>query len=288
MSVLLDIVRGSARLQPETKKAYTRSIERFLEFAGADPARWSPIVVEQWRDQLMASGVKPQTANRHLYALRYACSRMAATGLGTDFAQPAESAKVLDRMRRSALSPDEVDAIMATMDAQGPRDIRDRLIFTLGIRQGLRVSSMATLGWSSISDRAMSFKAKGGSTYHNVLDDDSRAALDEWAAVVGDRGRVLRAIRVTLKGYSFGAGLSRQSIHKIVADRAAEAGVRRRIHPHLLRHTFITWLLDAGVPPHRIMTMTGHRSLDTLSKYVTDLNATQDPVASYIPKLRKK
>ncbi|KKK74000.1 hypothetical protein LCGC14_2888140, partial [marine sediment metagenome] len=79
--------------------------------------------------------------------------------------------------------------------------------------------------------------------------------------------------------------LSRQKIHAAIAARGKSAGIGHPVHPHLFRHTFVSWALAAGVPPQRVMQQSGHRSLETLAGYVTDLQAVTDPVAAYLPTL---
>lgn len=282
-----DLIARS-QLAPLTKEAYTRSIERFVDFAGRDAAQWTPMQVEAWRDHLLAEGVKPQTANRHLYALRYLGRRIEALAIGVDFARAAESSKVAGRKRRVALNEAEVSSVIDTTAHDRPPDVRDRAMITIGIRAGLRVSELVNLAWPMLHENAITYTIKGGRTHRIVLDPESLAALHDWGEISGRKGRIFRSLRPKLDGtYAMGAGLTRQGMHKILAARAEAAGLSRHIHPHLLRHTFITWALRAGVPPHRIMLITGHKNLQTLSGYVSDLDAETNPVGAELPTLRK-
>lgn len=283
----IDIISRS-QLAPLTKDAYTSSIERFMGFAGHDPAKWTPMQVEAWRDHLLGEGLKPQTANRHLYALRYLGRRIEALAIGYDFARAAESSKVAGRKRRVALNVDEVSSVIDTTAADRPPDVRDRALVTLGVRAGLRVSEMVNLAWPMLQENAITFTIKGGRTHRIVLDTESLAALHDWGEVSGRKGRVFRSMRSKLDGtYAMGPGLTRQGVHKILSGRAEDAGLSRHIHPHLLRHTFITWALRAGVPPQRVMLITGHLNLQTLSGYVSDLDAETNPVGNSLPPLRR-
>ena len=70
----------------------------------------------------------------------------------------------------------------------------------------------------------------------------------------------------------------------MVHRRGESAGLGRALHPHLLRHTFVVWALEAGRPLNEIMAQTGHRSLSTLSQYVSNPRAAEDPIGNYLPR----
>jgi integrase/recombinase XerD len=287
---LTDIVRQSATLEAQTRSVYLQCVRRFESFA-PDQRIWSPQTVERWRDALLSQSLQPQTVNKHLYALRYASRRREALGRGQDFARAAESAKAHRGKLRSALTLDEVESMIATCTRATPRDLRDRALLTLAVKTGLRVSGLQRLTWDEIHATKVSVILKGGRSHAIYLDDETHAALDAWKKCLG-RGRpqaVFVSIHQKLNDKpSIGKSLSRQSIHAIFAERGKAAGIKRPIHPHLLRHTFVTWALAAGVPVQRVMVMTGHRSLGALSGYVTDLDAQRDPVGGYLPTLNGK
>jgi integrase len=285
---LTDIIKGSSTLEPQSKSVYLLCVQRFEAFARGS---WTPATVERWRDALTRENLKPRTVNKHLYALRYATKRREALGRGPDFARAAEGLKDHRTKRRAALTVDDVEAMLATCTSSAPRDLRDRCLITLGVRTGLRVSELGQLSWAGIEGRKASVRIKGGHSHTTYLDDECLAALKAWAAwqpAKARPGRVFIGLRETISGEpSAGKPLSRQALHKILVTRGKEAGIRRSVHPHLLRHTFISWALEAGVPAQRVMIMTGHKSLATLSGYVTDLQAEADPVGGYLPKLGK-
>lgn len=289
MNVLLDIVEKS-RWQPETKSVYRRCVAKFLAFAGPDPAAWTAYTVERWRDSLVA-GRSRRTVNKYLYALRYASKRFEALGYGPDFARAAETLRAPPTERREALTPYEARCLVAACERHTPEGIRDRALVTLGIRTGLRVSSLTGLRWEKIRDRIAQVPAKGGAVFGAVLDDACLAALADWRLALDalggkSTGSVFVGIwRGTDDRPRAGKRLSRQALHSIVAERGKLAQIKRGVHPHLLRHTFVSWALQAGVPAQRVMAMTGHKNLATLSGYVTDLEAESDPVGSYLPEL---
>lgn len=289
-SALLDVISRSTRLGDKTKESYARCVGRFLEFAGEDPRGWDGAVVEQWRDALMAD-LGPSTVNTHLYALRYASKRMEGLGVGPDFARAAESVTVRKGHKRQAMSLDDVIALLATCDANRPHDIRDRAIITVALRTGLRASNLVGLTWGRIKGRVADCVIKGNKSHQVILDDRCLSALGAWAACLEDygvgvtRGGVVRSVRVLdyIDGiYTIGSQITRrQWVNEMLNARAAEAGIK--VHPHLFRHTFVSWALEAGVAPHRVMRQTGHSNMATLSQYVTDLEAETNPIGDHLP-----
>jgi integrase/recombinase XerD len=295
MSILLDLIEHGEKA-PTTKTAYRRCVQRFLAFAGPEPAGWTPQAVMAWRDALRGA-LGGRTVNKHLYALRYASKLYEAFGHGADFARAVEAVHEPLLKKRDALAVDEARALLAaccdpTYGTIRPRDLRDRAIITVGIRTGLRASELAGLNWGMIDGREATVAAKGRKAHTVVLDDECLERLNDWATWLESQGYSLRGAvfrGVSMLGidnqYRVSRRLSRQKLWEAVAARGRQAGLRRPVHPHLFRHTFISWALEAGVPPQRVMIMTGHRSMETLSRYVTDLEAVSDPVGAHLPSL---
>ncbi len=293
MNRLAELLELSQRAE-RTKRAYRRCVNRFVSFAGDDPAGWTPLVVASWRDDLLGR-VSARTVNKHLYALRTAARMYELYDGGRDFARAVEVVQAPMERKRRALTFEEAVALMQTCDRRMPRDLRDRVALTLGIRTGLRASELVGVQWSGIAGREAQVAAKGRRAHVVILDDDCLAALADWAQWLENtgnsfRGPVLRGVsQQRIDGsYFVRPSLSRQRLHKTLAERGKMAGISRPIHAHLLRHTFVSWALEAGVPPQRVMLQTGHASLATLSRYVTDLQASSDPVGAYLPSLEEQ
>ena len=294
MGQLADIILASRVLEPESRAAYLACVKRFEAFRQHQHA-WTTSAVESWRDSLIRQGLKPQTVNKHLYALRYATKRREALGKGPDFARAAEPAKAHRSVRvRQALDADEVALMLGTTAGGSPTDLRDRALIVVGVKTGLRASALRGMRWQDLSGKKLKVKEKGGHERVVYLDDECLIALRAWKKVSRGDGPVFLRLRSDLEAEGRRpkyarqvTPISRQAVHRIISERARAAGIARPIHPHLLRHTCVTWLLEAGVPPQRVMVMTGHKSLSTLSGYVTDLQAAKDPIGGYLPSILK-
>lgn len=292
MNPLLSVIDRSTRLGDKTKVEYVRCIQRFIDFAGPTPDTWDGQAVESWRDSLSIAELSATTVNKHLYALRYASKRLEGLGIGRDFARAAETMSVINDRKRRAMDIDDVRAVFETCRHNRPHDIRDRMIMTIALYTGSRSSNLAGLAWGSINGQIAEMVIKGGKRHRAVLNDYCLAELSAWGGWLESvgrslRGPVLRRVKEKLDG-TFVAGVPirrRQWVNEMLSSRAKKAGIKKTIHPHLFRHTFVTWALENGVAPHRVMMQTGHANMATLSQYVTDLEAEADPVGDHLPEI---
>jgi integrase/recombinase XerD len=284
---LTDLVTRSQKLSPLTKSMYLTAVERFVAFVGRDPSCWSPVTVERFRDHLISTGLKPQSANTHLHGVFYAARRWEAMGLGANWARGAEHARVeapaKQRTKRQGLVESELGALMEATSGNRPVDLRDRAIIAIGIRcGGRRAVELSTLDWQDIDAHTAIFRVKGGYDLTVPFDGEARAQLRPWrdwfASVYGGQlvGGVFRSLRLRVDGrWQVGERLGRQSVWRVIRDRGEAAGLKRKLHPHLLRHTYIGMAEAAGMLPQDIMRMTGHRSLQTLSGYISKERFTE-------------
>lgn len=287
---LEDAIEKSQKLRPRTKKIYLEAVRSFVAYAGRDPKKWNGMAVEKWREDRLTR-VKPQSANLYLAGLRYACKRTAAlTGDPRyDFARAVESSRVEQSKKRRALTEEQVFALLDTCERGTPSDLRDAAIITLGVRTGLRRDGMSNLRFEDCeNNKAITVTLKGGRR-HTIYPDsvcwEALGAWKRWLESAGVKeGRLFRAIgreRID-RSFQVGKSLSPDGIYGTLRNRAKEAGVKN-VSPHVLRHTFVSWCKQMGVPDFRIQAMTGHRSTSMLQTYTTDLEAENQPVGEALP-----
>jgi integrase/recombinase XerD len=162
----------------------------------------------------------------------------------------------------------EVEALLAAPTVDDPLGWRDRALLELGYGAGLRVSELCGLGTTDLllPEQLVRVFGKGGkerlvplgravigavSVYLHTL----RPTLDRG----GSGGRVLLNAR--------GTPLSRVGAWGIVRRAAARAGIRKRVTPHTLRHSFATHLLEGGADLRAVQEMLGHADLSTTQIY---------------------
>ena len=155
---LEQIVEAGPKLRPRTKQLYLHGVKAFLDHAGFNPTRWTMAAVEDWRNSMLETGVKPQTVNVNLHALRYAARRYAEQHRdGTlDFTREDED---LRRFFSSTLGEVLAHRLKAFSPPERPLSEEDVMDF-LSTLVGAIILARATRG-TALSDRWMQvIKAK--------------------------------------------------------------------------------------------------------------------------------
>lgn len=186
-----------------------------------------------------------------------------------------DPAALLDAPRTGETLPETLDAdtVARLLEAVDPSDIpfgcRDRAILELLYGSGLRVSELIELRPEQIdwNESFLRVTGKGAKTRFVPLGTASRESLRNY--MTRARGRLLGKAKPS--PYVFlsrrGQGLTRERIRQILRARAAEAGVREHVFPHLLRHSFATHLLENGADLRVIQDLLGHADLSTTQIY---------------------
>jgi integrase len=178
----------------------------------------------------------------------------------------AESSQMMQqpvvRRRHRLLTPTALPKPLTDTDLtaffQVIDSIRDRLIFLLMLRCGLRVSEVCALAWDTIDHTAGTVRinrSKGHVDRIVYLSPDVAQALQVWREH-RTPGRYLFPSRRRTKEH-----LSRFQINVLMAQYLVAAGVVSHYSPHCLRHTFATQLLNAGVPLEVLKELMGHHSI---------------------------
>jgi integrase len=292
MTELELVIENSPRLRPTTKRNYLRAVRRFLDFAGTHPRNWSGANVENWRDSI-SRGLKPQTVNAYLAALRYASRRLAQRHQNPqlDFAGYAEMLQADQAKTPRVLTHEEGAALVTACEGEKPNDLRDNAIAILGLRTGLRREGICGIHFNDFNGNSVQVTLKGGRRHWIVLDEEVVGAIGSWAKWLYEQGirggRVFRSVsKPQLDGtVTVRESLSTDGLYHAMKGRAEKAGIKG-FHPHVFRHTFVSWCQQAGVPVHRIAGVTGHKSTGMLDTYTTDLDP--EPVGGLLPSLKKK
>lgn len=166
------------------------------------------------------------------------------------------------------LTSSEVEALLAKPDAAQPLGKRDRAMLELLYATGLRVSELVELRIDQVHLEAgyLVTRGKGDKERLVPLGDWALEALNIYLEDV--RSKLLRthsAREVFLNRY--GQKLSRQGVWKLIKRYAAEAGIRKDITPHMLRHSFATHLLENGADLRVLQTLLGHVDISTTQIY---------------------
>jgi Site-specific recombinase XerD len=190
-----------------------------------------------------------------------------------------------DQHLPEVLTLEEIDRMIAAIDLSAPEGHRNRAIIEMLYGSGLRVSELTTLRLSRIylSEGYMLIEGKGSK---QRLVPISPVAIEWFRYWLEDRSQL--DIKPDYVDYAFlnryGRGLTRAMIFTIVKRLAAEAGIRKTISPHTLRHSFATHLLQNGADLRLIQQMLGHESITTTEIYThLDIQDLRQAVLKYHP-----
>jgi integrase/recombinase XerD len=255
-----------------TVEAYLRDLGRLAEFAASkgvrEPGQVTRPLLREFVYLLKDLGLSAATIRREVSAIRTYYAFLVGEGR-----VPADPSDRLESPRRGRVLPDtlsvrEVESLLATAHLDQPLAWRDRALLELGYGAGLRVSELCGLSTTDLllTENLVRVFGKGGkerlvpigrtvigavSVYLHQL----RPELDRGAS----GGRVLLNAR--------GRPLSRVGAWGIVKRAAAGAGIRKRVTPHTLRHSFATHLLEGGADLRAVQEMLGHADLSTTQIY---------------------
>ncbi len=265
-------------LSPHTLRAYTGDLERFLAFLvgylGAAPKDLVPEAVEPaavraFMAAMGRDGLSRRSRARALSTVRtlfaFACreGRLAANPAAG--VRTPKQEKTLPRHLR----PGEVEDLMESPDDDGPLARRDRALLELLYATGLRVGELVSLDWGDIdlTGRVLRVLGKGGKERMVPFGGPAAAALAAWLEDWGTLRRPGAHSAEPVFLNHRGGRLSDRSVRRILDRATAAAGVPAGVHPHTLRHTFATHLLEQGADLRTIQELLGHSSLATTQRY---------------------
>ena len=262
-----------ARLAPRTVESYRRDLEDFEKKVGAEAASASHEQIESYLTELRAAGRAGSTIARRLAALRAFYRHEQLVGERPD--NPAAEIAAPRRVRRlpRTLSPGEAGRLMEAAAGTTPRALRDAALVELLYGAGLRVSEAVGLerGSVDLDERLVRCVGKGSKERIVPIGRQACDALHRYIS----RGRPYldRRHSPALFLNARGGPLTRAGVFLILRKLAEKAGLEPdRVHPHLLRHSFATHLLEGGADLRSVQEMLGHADLATTELYthVTD------------------
>jgi site-specific recombinase XerD len=262
-----DLVRRA--VAAKTRRAYAidaAELARWATARGHEPASVDVRSLRRYAAGLSESGRAPSTIARKLAALRGLFRTQVQAGARSE--NPAEllgSPKRAQRLPR-VLKPAEVTTLLDRIPATSPLELRDRALFELAYASGLRAEELVSLQLESIDfdSESIRVEGKGGKTRVVPVGEHALKAVE----------RYLARARPALDAYGEPALFISKS-----GRRLSTSDVRRRlrtwaravslpeVHPHALRHSFATHLLEGGADLRSIQELLGHATISTTQVY---------------------
>ena len=258
----------AARRAPKTVDAYRRDLNALSHWLGRPVASATVDDLERYLAELRAQGLAASTLARRTAAARGFFAHLVLIGARED--NPAAAVDLPKRLRRlpRTLSAAEAERLIEAAQGTTPRALRDHALVELLYGGGLRVSEAVGLGKTDVDLDQRIVRATGKGAKERVVPLGRPAAEAVRRYVARGRPHLDRRHRPELFLNAQGGALTRAGAFLILKRVAAKAGLDpERVHPHLLRHSFATHLLEGGADLRSVQEMLGHADLATTELY---------------------
>ncbi len=256
------------RLSRLTVANYGRDLERLCDFCrrrgitdwqGLDPAHLRLHV-----GQLHQGGLSGRSIQRHLSAVRSFYRYLLRERVVTRDPAAGIGAPKSGRRLPKSLSADEATRLVE-IAASDETAVRDRALLELLYSSGLRLAEVCALNRDDLlADGTVRVSGKGSKVRVVPVGKSALAALEKWFA---ERSRWAAPGETAVFLSPRGRRLSGRDVERIVAHRARAQGIGQPVHPHMLRHSFASHVLESSGDLRAVQEMLGHASIATTQVY---------------------
>lgn len=280
----LGIERG---LSPHTRRAYESDVRQLTVHTGAEvsPAEIDAGHVRAWLASLHRRR-SPATRGRKLASVRAFYRWLIREGVVAEDPTAGLPMPKLEKRLPRPLSVDDCEQLI-TQDHRERRQsapeggdrarrsewmtLRDRALVELLYGTGIRIGELVALDVRDLELRAREIRVmgKGGKERVVPIPEQARLSLAAWLEVRRHPGVMSEPLFVSLRARREGTPrrLAAREARRILGERAVRANLDQHVHPHRLRHSYATHLLDMGADLREIQELLGHASLSTTQKY---------------------
>jgi site-specific recombinase XerD len=261
----------------KTMRAYEidcAQLARWATTRDLAPAQLDSREIRRFLASSTLGGNAPSTTARKLAAIRALLRVQVSLGLRED--NPADLLSAPKRPQRlpRVLKPGEIAALLDEIPATTPLELRDRALFELGYASGLRAEELVTLTVTSVDFDAeiVRVEGKGGKTRLVPVGEPAVAAIARYLerarpALAGGTGAADQALFLSKSGRRLNTSDVRRRLAGWVRHAAARTPALAGAHPHALRHSFATHLLEGGADLRAIQELLGHSTISTTQVY---------------------
>jgi len=262
----LSHLRHERRLSEHTAANYARDVATLFELSGATPlADLDVHHARRFVAVLHGRGLQGRSLARALSAwrtfFRYLARDHRFRCNPFQGIRAPKSTKTLPK----ALSPDEAVRLVALIGDE-ELTVRDRAMLELFYSSGLRLSELTRLNVADVnfSDETVRVLGKGNKTRVVPVGAYARQALQAWLAL---RASLAPVEETALFVDQRGRPMSQRTVQRRVATWATRQGITQHVHPHMLRHSFASHVLQSSGDLRAVQEMLGHASISTTQVY---------------------
>jgi integrase/recombinase XerD len=272
LDLYLDYLTVERGLAPNTRASYSADLQKFLSYVkDRGVSDWSLVRYSEvmgFLSQSQEQGLAPRSRARLLSALRGFFKFMVRDGHLRESPVANLASPRLRRQLPSVLSVAEVERVLARPNPELPLGQRDAAMLELLYGTGLRVSELValTLGRVNLEVGFLIVLGKGSKERIVPAGETATEAVRSYLKESRPRllkGRMTEILFVTNRG----GAMTRQGFWKLLKKYGREAGLKKRLTPHILRHSFATHLLERGADLRSVQMMLGHADISTTQLY---------------------
>ena len=272
-----------------TLDAYMRDLDKLVRYLAAEQVHVTEVKLEQlehFAASISDLGIGPRSLARILSGVRQFYRFLVLDGyMEDDPTELLESPKQPNHLPE-VLSTAEVDLLEQAIDLSKWEGYRNRAIIEVLFSCGLRVSELINLRLSNLYVDEQFIRVMGKGSKERLVPISPRALeeLNYWFSMRNEM-----SIKPGEEDYVFlnrrGHHLTRTMILIMIKRYAAEAGIKKTISPHTLRHSFATSLLEGGADLRAIQAMLGHESIGTTEIYThIDTSTLRQEILEHHPR----
>ena len=279
----LDVLEGERNLSRFTLRNYGTDLRHYfayLEEHGIDLLAVTRVLFRGYLASMQQAGVAQGSVSRRVSTAKSFYRWLRLNGVMRDDPLAAVRGPKQAKRLPHVMTLEDITNLIAAADGAKPADLRDRALLEAMYASGVRVSEVSGLDVHDVDLDALTMivRGKGNKQRLVVMGEPARAAIDRY--IRNGRGQLLKNAvapttddrRPTTSNALFinrnGTRLSQRRIQLIVRKYALAAGIDARVHPHLLRHTFATHLLDGGAELRVVQELMGHSNPNTTQIYL--------------------
>ncbi len=257
-------------LSPRTVESYARDIRQYTAWLADEKLAVDSVDRAALRGYLGSrrdAGLSARSSARALSSIRGFHKYLVRTGVLAIDPTSDLSSPSLWRTVPHALTPDEIDSLLAAPDTDTPLGMRDRAMLETLYATGLRVSELVglTIDRVRLDPGFVRVLGKGSKERLVPLGGGAVAWIEKYLA--GARPELDRHRVPELFLNHRGKRLTRQGFWKILRNHGLAAGIQSQLSPHVVRHSFATHLVEHGADLRSVQMMLGHSSLTTTEIY---------------------
>ncbi|MGE5893950.1 MAG: site-specific tyrosine recombinase/integron integrase [bacterium] len=250
-----------------TLRAYRKDLSIFIGSLSADDVTSVDMHdIRGFVASQISRGLQKTTVSRRLAAVKSFFAFLNREGIMEKNPARLVPSPKLPKKQPVFLSVDDAFGLVEKPDGEGFIPLRDRAILELFYSSGIRIHELSSLDVHDLDSAEGLVKVKGKGKKERIVPVGS-TALDAIKRYLAERALMKKRDEQALFLNARGERLTDRSIRRMVVAYARAFGIRGKIGPHTLRHTFATHLLQEGADLRVIQELLGHASLSTTQKY---------------------